>query len=74
VKSWQERRDDGVGPASVRLEPEAASDTSKRARRVGLAGEFPGGLEVYEESASSPLTNPPLQTLTIKGREGGVGP
>lgn len=75
MKSWQERRDDGAGPASVQLEPEAASDTSKRARKVGLAGELPGGLEVYEESASSPLSSPPsLQTLTIKGREGGVGP
>lgn len=30
----------------VQLEPEAASDTSKRARRIGLVGEFTGGLEV----------------------------
>lgn len=59
VKSWQERRDDGVGLASVQLELEAASHTSKRARRVGLAGEFPGGLKVYQESASSPLSSPP---------------
>lgn len=52
LRCWWETRVDGeVGltQAPAQLETEAASDTSKRAGRVGRVGEFPGGLEACKE-------------------------
>lgn len=52
VKCWLETRVDrrvGLTQALAQLEPEPASDTSKRAGRVGRVGEFPRGLEACKE-------------------------